>query len=67
MTLESLAARIARDIFAYGDTPGSKCQRLEFKGGEYPHRECAQGGLNESALARTILESLNKRAEVNLK
>ncbi len=49
-----LATKIARSIFELGDEPWDKVQRLEFKGGTYPKKETALGGMNEAALADQI-------------
>ncbi len=55
--LKGIADKIARHIFEIGDEPESKTQRLQFMGGKYPD-EVDQGGLNEIALCRVILEAL---------
>lgn len=52
------AAAIARAIFKCGDEPRSKTQRIQFMGGDYPHAERGQGGLNETALTRVIDEAM---------
>ena len=51
---QDLAESLARSIMAAGDQPGSRCQRIEFKGGSYAGIETAQGGMCESALAGHI-------------
>lgn len=60
---EALAKLIARDIFECGDNPNDKCQRIEFKGGEYPGKETAMGGCCETSLAGLIAKSLKKHTE----
>ena len=53
-----LACAIARDIFASGDEPHDKVQRIAFKGGNYPDAETELGGYCEESLARRIDASL---------
>lgn len=57
-TSEDLAQRIARAIFASGDAPDDKAQRIEFKGGTWPDNETNLGGLCEESLAALILGQL---------
>lgn len=58
-----LDVRIARDIFLAGSRPGSRCQRLQFLGGEYPDKEIAQGGMTEENLVKVIGRSLADRPQ----
>jgi hypothetical protein len=57
--LNTLADKIARDIFELGNNP-TPCNRIQFMGGKYPIAEIPQGGLCESALAKFISESIEK-------
>lgn len=59
-----LAVILARGIFTTGDYPGDHVQRIEFKGGIYPGRETALGGLNESAL-RSVIFGVLERSQSN--
>lgn len=54
---------LARMLFELGDEPGSPCQRIEFKGGEYPKREKSQGGMCESALGSWLDRALAELAK----
>jgi hypothetical protein len=65
-----IALKIARGIFKSGDEPNSPCQRIQFKGGFYPHHETDNGGFCEFSLAENIertlkpeLDLLNRVAE----
>ena len=53
-----LSKVIANDIMELGNEPGSKCTRIEFKGGKWPREEKGQGGLSREALEKFILNSL---------
>lgn len=57
---ERLGCYLARKIFAIGDEPHDKVQRIEFKGGEWPDRETGLGGLCETSLASSIAGFLNE-------
>ena len=52
--------KLARAIFAHGDQPGDRVQRLQFMGGQYPDQETPLGGLCESALAQVIARVLEQ-------
>lgn len=61
-----LAAKIARELFAFGSEPsrdGGIVQRIQFVGGKYPDHEIALGGLCETALARAIRSILSANVE----
>lgn len=53
-----LASILAREIFKLGDEPNSPCQRLEFKGGEWPDNEREQGGICEQALVEFLAKQI---------
>jgi len=53
-----LSKAIAKDIMELGDEPGSKCNRIEFKGGDWLRDEKGQGGLCRESLEKFILKSL---------
>ena len=55
--------RLARMLFELGDEPGSPCQRIEFKGGQYPKHEKSQGGMCESALGSWLDRALAELAK----
>lgn len=48
------AMQIAGAIFAIGDEPNDKVQRIAFRGGKYPEGETDLGGLNRAALVNVI-------------
>ena len=58
-----LSKVIANDIMELGNEPGSKCTRIEFKGGKWPREEKGQGGLSRDALEKFVLESLAKNGK----
>lgn len=59
-TIEALAQLIAREIFKCGNEPESQCNRLQFKGGQWPDNERNQGGIGEAPLAKLIEETIRK-------
>jgi len=64
MTNAEIAAYVARGLFRHGDIhhdngPTEKVQRIEFKGGKWPAKETALGGLSEDALARVLKQLLD--------
>lgn len=58
--LRACAERVARDVFAVGDEPRRKCNRIQFKSGVWPGNEQSGGGLCERALADVIESSLEQ-------
>jgi len=62
-----LGKRIAREVFECGDEPSSKCTRIQFLGGSFvKQNERAQGGFNETGLARQITAILTKILQENV-
>lgn len=59
MNINKIGTSLARDLMALGDE-GTKAQRIEFKGGEWPDKEIVQGGMNEQALASFFIKMLRK-------
>ena len=57
MNAKEIGVKLARDLMALGDEH-TKAQRIEFKGGNWPDGEIAQGGMNENALAIFFSERL---------
>ena len=55
---DELEKRIARAIFACGDQPNDKVQRIQFMGGQWPDGETDLGGMCEEALATLIAKNL---------
>ena len=61
MDIPTLAAKIAKDIFACGDEPRiGTVQRLQFMGGQYPDAERPMGGLSEYHLRHLIERTLSE-------
>lgn len=60
LTNSQRANLIARGIFAAGDEPDDKVQRIEFKGGKWPDTETSLGGLSLGPLAGVILRILEQ-------
>ena len=56
----AIGKHIARRVFSMGDRNGDKCQRLEFKGGNWPDNETSLGGICESSLASHIASILSE-------
>lgn len=52
-----IAKHLAEELFKIGDFP-TPCHRIEFKGGEYPDKEKAQGGMNRAAMEKFFNERL---------
>lgn len=55
MSTHDMAAALARGIFACGDEPNDKAQRIQFMGGSWPDSETNLGGLSEVALASLLV------------
>lgn len=61
MNNKDLAESLAREIFAIGDEPDDKVQRIQFCGGSWlKNAETNLGGLNRDALARELHEILDR-------
>ena len=62
-SLADLATAIAEDLFKCGTVGSDRCQRIEFKGGEYTRdysKETSNGGLCRDAMIEFLMNSLAK-------
>ncbi len=55
-----VAKRTTKYIFDLGNESHSPCNRIEFKGGEWPDKEICQGGLNKAALEKYLIENFRQ-------
>jgi hypothetical protein len=58
ISTNGLHTLLARLIFMVGDNAGNPCQRIQFKGGEWPDSETDNGGLCEIALASLLEDEI---------